>query len=80
LQYFENRIFIKRKKIVKLKIYVLDVYKELVEKVNWPTWNELQNSAIVVMITSLIFALIILTMDEFFRNLMKIIYDVFGEF
>jgi len=65
---------------VKLKIYVLDVYKELVEKVNWPTWNELQNSAIVVMITSLIFALIILTMDEFFRNLMKIIYDVFGEF
>lgn len=65
---------------MKLKIYVLDVYKELVEKVNWPTWNELQNSAIVVMITSLIFALIILTMDEFFRNLMKIIYDVFGEF
>lgn len=59
-----------------LKTYLEETYKELVHKVTWPTWSELQNSALVVMVASLIIALIVLVMDISFKNLMKLIYDI----
>jgi preprotein translocase subunit SecE len=62
---------------MKLKIYIEESYKELTQKVTWPTWPELQNSAIVVMIASLIIAIIIYLMDSSFSNIMKIIYGLF---
>ncbi|HQK38072.1 MAG: preprotein translocase subunit SecE [Bacteroidales bacterium] len=59
-----------------LKTYLEESYKELVHKVTWPTWSELQNSALVVMVASLIIAIIVLVMDISFKNLMKLIYDI----
>ncbi len=59
-----------------LKTYLEESYKELVHKVTWPTWSELQNSALVVMVASLIIALIVLVMDISFKHLMKLIYDI----
>ncbi len=56
--------------------YIKDSYQELVEKVTWPTWKELQSSAVVVMVASLIFALVILAMDLSFENIMKAIYGL----
>lgn len=61
---------------MKLVQYVKDSYQELVQKVTWPTWSQLQNSAIVVMIASLIFALVIVAMDMSFENIMKAIYSI----
>jgi len=61
----------------KVKEYFLDTYNELVNKVSWPTWADLQNSAIVVMIASLIIALVIYGMDSVFSQLMKFIYGIF---
>ncbi|MGQ1910442.1 preprotein translocase subunit SecE [Marinifilum sp. RC60d5] len=61
---------------MKLKIYIEEVYKELVQKVSWPSWSELQNSAIVVMIASTIIALAIFVMDLGFKNLMDVIYSM----
>lgn len=49
-------------------------YNELVNKVSWPTWQELINSAILVLIASLIFALLILLMDSASDGLTKLIY------
>ena len=46
-------------------------------KVSWPTWEELQESAIVVMIASAIFAIIIALMDLFFKFGMEKIYSLF---
>jgi preprotein translocase subunit SecE len=46
-------------------------------KVSWPTWQELQNSAIVVMIATLIIALIVFIMDKSFSEIMKIFYNSF---
>lgn len=63
---------------MKIKLYLQDAYKELVEKVTWPAWNELQSSAIVVMVASMIIAIIIYFMDSFFRFLMMTIYNLFG--
>lgn len=54
--------------------YVKESYNELVNKVTWPTFPQLQNSAIVVMVASVIFALIVLVMDLSFENIMAAIY------
>jgi len=61
-------------KIVK---YITDAYSELVYKVTWPTWSELQNSSIVVMIASIIIALVIFAMDISFENIMAVVYGFF---
>jgi preprotein translocase subunit SecE len=61
----------------KIKTYFAETYSELVNKVSWPTWQELQSSAIVVMIASLIIALIVFVMDKSFSEIMKIFYNSF---
>jgi len=62
----------------KIKKYFQEVYSELMHKVSWPTWKELQSSSIVVMIASIIIALIIAIMDGAFRNLMQVIYSIYN--
>ncbi|MFC2087304.1 preprotein translocase subunit SecE [Bacteroidota bacterium] len=62
---------------MKIKKYLIDTYNELMNKVSWPNWQDLQTSAIVVMIASLIIALIIFGMDFSFENLMGFIYSMF---
>ena len=58
--------------------YIKDSYKELVEKVSWPSFASLQSSTLVVMVASLIFALIVLVMDMSFEGLMGVIYKFLG--
>ena len=60
--------------------YVKESYNELVNKVTWPTFPQLQNSTIVVMVASVIFAVVVLAMDLSFENLMAVIYKVLGCF
>jgi preprotein translocase subunit SecE len=60
----------------RIKLYFKESYTELVKKVSWPTWAQLQSSAIVVMIASLIFAGVIFVMDFGFRNIMTFIYKM----
>jgi|TARA_B110000858_G_scaffold14253_1_gene14399 preprotein translocase subunit SecE len=62
----------------KIGLYIKDSFNELVNKVSWPTWSELQNSSIVVAIATIIIALIIYFMDSVFSNLMKIFYSFFN--
>ena len=61
----------------KIKAYIKDSYDELLNKVSWPTWSELQNSAIVVSIASLIIALIVYMMDASFSAVIKQFYKLF---
>jgi preprotein translocase subunit SecE len=51
------------RKMEGLIAYFRESYEELVQRVTWPTWKDLQSSAIVVAIASLIIALIIGMMD-----------------
>ncbi len=55
--------------------YFKDAYAELMQKVTWPTWKSLQNSAVVVMVASLVIAIVVWGMDTFFENIMKILYN-----
>jgi preprotein translocase subunit SecE len=48
-----------------------------VNKVSWPTYSELQSSAIIVMIASLVIAALIFLMDSTFSNAMELFYDLF---
>ena len=52
--------------------YVKESYNELVHKVTWPTFAQLQNSTVVVMVASLIFAIVILAMDISFENIIPV--------
>ena len=56
--------------------YFKESYYELTKKVSWPTWDKLQSSAILVMVASVIFAIVILAMDAVFQYLMKAIYTL----
>lgn len=61
----------------KLRTYIEESSDELLNKVSWPTWSELQSSGIVVMIASIIISLIIFLMDSTFSRLMEYIYSLF---
>ncbi|MDA3779345.1 MAG: preprotein translocase subunit SecE [Bacteroidales bacterium] len=63
--------------MMKIKLYFQEAFNELIHKVAWPTWQDLQSSAIVVMVASLIIALIVFVMDYSFQNLMDLIYRMF---
>ena len=58
--------------------YVKESYNELVNKVTWTTFPQLQSSTIVVMVASVIFAIVVLAMDLTFENLMAVIYKTLG--
>jgi preprotein translocase subunit SecE len=59
-----------------LKGYLRESYTELVHKVTWPTWNELQNSAVLVLIATLIIALMVAAMDFSFGRIMNFVYSL----
>jgi preprotein translocase subunit SecE len=63
--------------MAKVGNYIKESYEELVHKVSWPTWAELQNSAIVVSIASLIIALVVFLMDMMFKNALEEFYKLF---
>jgi len=55
--------------------YIKESYNELVYKVSWPTRTELSNSAVVVMIASLIIAGLIFVIDMAFEGVMRFVYE-----
>lgn len=57
--------------------YIKECYNELIQKTSWPTWKELQSSAIVVSIASLIIALVVYLMDKSFETLLEAFYRIF---
>ena len=56
---------------------IKESYNELVHKVSWPSQKELANSAVLVLIASLILALIVWVMDYGFEKLMSFICGLF---
>ena len=60
-----------------MKEYIKKSAEELLYKVSWPTWDELQNDSIVVAIASVIIALIIYLMDQSFNTLLGWFYSIF---
>ncbi len=61
----------------KIQEYINESYDELVHKTSWPSWSELQNSAVVVSSASLIIALVVYLMDMSFQTILKQFYLLF---
>jgi len=61
----------------KIRLYVKEATNELLHKVSWPTWEELQSSLIVVLVASLIFSIVIYLMDVAFSNVLSAFYHLF---
>jgi preprotein translocase subunit SecE len=47
----------------KITLYLKESYNELMKEVNWPTFAQLQESTIVVIITAVVLALLVFVMD-----------------
>ena len=52
-------------------------YDELMNKVTWPTWDELIQSTLVVLLASLIFAAVIYVIDKVFAVVTELLYSLF---
>ncbi len=61
----------------KLIAYVKESREELLRKVSWPTWEQLQDSLMVVLIASLLLSLLIYLMDVSFSSLLSAFYHLF---
>jgi preprotein translocase subunit SecE len=62
----------------RITLYLKESYHELMQNVSWPTSAQLQESTIVVLITSLILALLVFVMDVACSVVFKNIYGVWG--
>jgi len=49
-----------------VRTYVIDTYEEMVKNVTWPTWQELRNNTIIVLVSIVLFAIMIFLMDYVF--------------
>ncbi|KYP13987.1 preprotein translocase subunit SecE [Flavihumibacter sp. CACIAM 22H1] len=61
----------------KVTTYFSESYKELMEKVTWPTWGQLQQSTLIVLVATILITLVIWVMDFASNSLLKMIYSFF---
>jgi preprotein translocase subunit SecE len=50
--------------MAKVVQFVKESYEEMTQKVTWPSWGDLLNSAVLVLVSSFIVAIIIFAMDK----------------
>ncbi|GAB2705996.1 hypothetical protein GCM10027037_35110 [Mucilaginibacter koreensis] len=55
--------------------YIRESYVEMTEKVTWPTWRELQSSALLVLVAAIIIALVIFGMDQVIGYVLRLFYN-----
>ncbi len=61
----------------KVSTYLSESYKELVEKVTWPNWAQLQQSTVIVLAATLIITAVVWVMDLVAQSGLKFIYSLF---
>jgi preprotein translocase subunit SecE len=61
----------------KVTTYFKESYRELLEKVTWPTWGELQQSTMIVLVATIIITAMVWAMDFASNQLLKLIYSLF---
>jgi preprotein translocase subunit SecE len=63
----------------KITTYIRESYKELSEKVTWPTWPQLQQSTMIVLAATLVITFIVLAMDFVAGNGLKFVYNILNK-
>jgi preprotein translocase subunit SecE len=61
----------------KIQTYFRDSYRELMEKVTWPTWQQLQQSTMIVLVATLVITAIVWVLDLGSSSVLKFIYSLY---
>jgi len=61
----------------KITTYFRESYKELTEKVTWPTWTQLQQSTMIVIAATAVITFLVWAMDLVTNVILKEIYRIF---
>jgi preprotein translocase subunit SecE len=61
----------------KLKTYIVESWDEIKNKVTWSKFSELQGSAVLVLVASTVFALVIGAIDWVFKTGLHWFYEAF---
>ena len=61
----------------KVTTYFRESYKELMEKVTWPGWTELQQSTVIDLVATLLVTLMVWIMDLASSTVLNLIYSLF---
>jgi preprotein translocase subunit SecE len=61
----------------KISSYIKDSYKEMGEKVTWPSWDQLQQSTMIVLVATLLITAIVALMDSGINAVLKFVYSLF---
>jgi preprotein translocase subunit SecE len=61
----------------KVQAYLRDSYTELMEKVTWPTWQQLQQSTMIVLVATLVITALVWVMDLASNSFLKFVYSLF---
>ena len=61
----------------KIQSYLSDSYKELMEKVTWPNWQQLQQSTMIVLVATLVITAIVWVLDLGSSAALKFVYSLF---
>lgn len=61
--------------MAKVVQFFKESYEEMTDKVTWPTWAQLQSSAVLVLVASLIIAVVIFAMDKGATAILEAFYN-----
>jgi preprotein translocase subunit SecE len=62
--------------MAKFGTYIQAAYDELIHKVSWPSWDELQQTTIIVLVALALITLLIFGMDIAADKLMTMLYSL----
>ncbi len=60
----------------KITAYCKDSYRELVEKVTWPTWAQLQQSTTIVLASTALITFLVWVMDAGISKILQFFYSI----
>ena len=63
----------------KISIYVQEAYEELLHKVSWPSWEELQQTTILVLVALILVTIVIFGMDFVSDLVLNLMYKLSGK-
>ncbi|GAA4452508.1 MAG: preprotein translocase subunit SecE [Chitinophagaceae bacterium] len=59
--------------------YIQEAYDELMHKVTWPTWSELQQTTVIVLVALAITTFIMLGMNVASEKVITLLYNLLGK-
>ena len=63
----------------KIGSYIQEAYDELLHKVSWPSWDELQQTTMIVMVALLLVTAVVYGKDLGIKAVLTFIYNLLGK-